>query len=152
MAELGFFPLELPEKNVKQLYDERSKSLILMKHGLPLTSHYKLCTFTLFSQEQFSVLHFKVSKVLSLLLLAVTDDSKESWQERHQCDETFLFFRFTLPTAFSASAAKTQDKAVLRNQKTNLRLLYALEGSVSDWSEGQRGRAEGGAGSEFYLL
>lgn len=78
MAELVFSPLELPEKNVKQLYDKRSKSLILMKHGLPLTSHYKLCTFTLFSQEQFSVLHFKVSKVLSLLLLAVTDDSKES--------------------------------------------------------------------------
>ena len=78
MAELVFSPLNSQKKNVKQLYDERSKSLILMKHGLPLTSHYILCAFTLFFQEQFSVLHFKVSKVLSLLLLAVTDDSKES--------------------------------------------------------------------------
>lgn len=148
MAELVFSSLNSQKKNVKQLYDERSKSLILMKHGLPLTSHYILCTFTLFFQEQFSVLHFKVSKVLSLLLLAVTDDSKESWQERHQCDETFLFFRFTLLTAFSASAAKTQDKAVLHTRRRS----SALEGSVSAWNGGQRDRGEGGAGGEFYLL
>ena len=35
---------------------------------------------------------------------------------------------------------------------TTRRRSYALEGSVSAWNGEQRGRGDGGAGSEFYLL
>lgn len=64
---------------------------------------------------------------LSLLLLAVTGDSRESWQERFDVTRPSCFFSFTLPTVFSARAAKTQTK----QHCTSRRQTYVLEESVS---------------------
>lgn len=40
-----FSPLKSQEKNLKQSYMMREPSHIVRKQGLPLTSHYELCTF-----------------------------------------------------------------------------------------------------------